>query len=122
MEPDWQPHDRRLVLADGSTLEVTSPAAVAWDGGALVLRGAFGAGDDPTIELGVRHPIASAAHVWVPHLTPGDGDVIGDAVFRAPAIIVADAAVALAFVPDLDDVRDAVGWRAWLDYDHPKRT
>lgn len=81
-----------------------------------------GASDDPTIELEVRHPLATPAHVWIPHLTPEVGNVIGDAVFRSPAIVIANATIALAFIPDLDDVRDAVGWRAWLDYDHTRGT
>jgi hypothetical protein len=96
---------------------------VRWTDGALELstndapRGA-----DDTIELLVRHPLAHPAHVWVPHLTPDAGNVIGDAVFRSPAVVIADDALALAFIPDLDDVARASGWRAWLDYDHPRRT
>jgi hypothetical protein len=121
---EW--NDGKLWLPNGSAIEVTLrgvAADVRWAGAALELRGAFpAAGEgDPTIELEVRHPIARAEHVWIPHLTPEKGNVIGDAVFRSPAIVIADKTTALAFVPDLDDVRDAVGWRAWLDYDHPRR-
>lgn len=72
---------------------------------------------DGTIELAVRHPIREPEQVWVPHLAPEQGDVMGDLVFRSPAVIVADGHLALAYVPDLDDVADARGWRAWLDYD-----
>lgn len=67
------------------------------------------------------HPIASPTQIWVPHLTPEPGYVMGDAVFRSPAIIVGDAARAVAYIPDLDDVAAARGFRVWLDYDHPKR-
>lgn len=70
-----------------------------------------------------KHPIENATQVWVPHLTPADGNVVGDWVFRSPAIIVADRARALAYVPDLDDVAKAraAGEQVWLDYDHPAR-
>jgi hypothetical protein len=118
-----------LLLPNGGAIDVAvlggAPAEISWDGGALELRGALTAAsgdDDATIELVLRHPLESPEHVWVPHLTPEDGNVIGDAVFRAPAILVADRTVALAFVPDLDDVRDVSGFRVWLDYDHPKKT
>jgi hypothetical protein len=77
---------------------------------------------DDTIELTVRHGLRSPAHLWIPHLTPEPGQVMGDAVFRSPAVVVSDPTIALAFIPDLDDVASAVGWRAWLDYDHPHRT
>lgn len=70
----------------------------------------------------VHHSIESPRHVWVPHLTPDEGQVIGDAVFRSPAVIVADDTTAVAYIVDLDDVAAASGWRAWLDYDHPRRT
>jgi hypothetical protein len=118
----------RLVLPNGAALEVTvegRDAEVLWVDGALELRArpptSHDGGDD-TVALTARHPLASPAHVWVPHLTPEPRHVIGDFVFRSPAVVLADSGVALALVPDLDDVRDAKGWRAWLDYDHPQRT
>jgi hypothetical protein len=79
--------------------------------------------DDDTIALTVRHPIALAEHVFVPHLTPEEGNVAGDWVFRSPAVIVAGEGRALAFIPDIDDVERvlASGARAWLDYDHGAR-
>lgn len=82
-----------------------------WEDGALVLRRG---------ELVLRHPIANARLVWVPHLTPGPENVIGDWVFRSPAVVVADDATALAVVVDVDDV--AAASPVWLDYDHPRRT
>jgi len=121
--------DGRLWLPNGAAIEVTvrgPGAGVRWVDGALELHSSSNArpGDgqdgDDTIELSVRHPIVSPREVWVPHLAPAPGNVMGDAVFRSPAILVADEAVALAFIPDLDDVRNATGWRAWLDYDHPR--
>lgn len=67
----------------------------------------------------IQHPIANAEHVWVPHLTPNEGNVIGDWVFRCPAIIIADRQRAIAFIVDVGDLGTS---RTWLDYDHPKRT
>lgn len=71
----------------------------------------------------VVHPINDAVHVWVPHLTPSDGNVVGDWVFRSPAVIVANQSRAMAYVPDLDDVATvrAAGEQVWLDYDHEAR-
>jgi hypothetical protein len=77
---------------------------------------------DGSVELVTRHPIREPVHVWVPHLTPEPGNVTGDLVFRSPAVIVADQQTALAYIPDLDDVAAARGWRAWLDYDAPRST
>jgi hypothetical protein len=122
-----QLHGGRLTLENGATLEVETRGAgadVRLEDGALVLSsrevGTHDEGGDDTIELRVRHPIAKAEHVWVPHLTPEPGNVIGEWVFRSPAIIVADASIAIAFVVDVADVRRAKGHRAWLDYDHPR--
>jgi hypothetical protein len=103
-------------------------AEVSWVDGALELRGRPGAGGpstDGTRELVIRHPVESATHVWVPHLAPAQGHVVGDWVFRSPVVLLADAAIALALVVDVEDVGTAVSrgaFRAWLDYDHPERT
>jgi hypothetical protein len=120
----------RIVLANGAALEVSlggAGAAVRWTEGALELTGASSGavaedGGDATLSLSVRHPLQSPSHVWVPHLTPEAGHVVGDAVFRSPAVVLSDALLALAFIPDVHDVSCAAGWRAWLDYDHPQST
>jgi len=117
----------RLLLPGGAALEVAvrgDRADVRWAEGALELRrdAGEGGGSDDTIELSVRHPLRNPGVVWIPHLAPVAGNVIGDAVFRSPAILVSDATLALALVPDLEDVARATGWRAWLDYDHPRST
>ena len=119
--------DGRLLLPNGAVLHVTTRGAgagVRWKDGALELRRgrAEQATEDATIELVVAHPIQNALHVWVPHLTPEPGNVIGDWVFRSPAILVADRELAIAFVVDVDDVSASARWRAWLDYDHPRAT
>ena len=69
-------------------------------------------------ELRIRHRFGQLAHVFVPHLTPNEGMVAGDAVFRSPAVILATRNQVVAFIPDLDDVRSARGYRVWSDYDH----
>lgn len=71
-----------------------------------------------------KPPLAKPTVIWIPHLTPADENVIGDWVFRAPAVIVADGQRAVAYVPDLDDVARvrAGGGKTWLDYDHRSRT
>jgi hypothetical protein len=94
-----------LPLPGGRVLDVAG--AEAFVDGAIEGRG----------EIVVRHPLNEARHVWVPHLAPEPGYVMADAIFRSPAIIVADDAIAIALVPDLDDGAA----RRWLDYDHARR-
>ena len=69
----------------------------------------------------IRHPLRAPEHVWVCHLAPEPGYVMGDRVFRSPAVVLATRALAVALVPDLDDVRAADDFRAFLDYDHGRR-
>jgi hypothetical protein len=126
----WE--EGRLVLPTGAALDVTTRgvhAGVRWACDALELHtvpnspsAAAAPHDDDTIELVVRHPLAHLEQVWVPHLTPEPRNVVGDAVFRSPAVLLVDATVAIALVVDVDDVLAAHGWRAWLDYDHPRST
>ena len=128
----WEAEEGRLRLPNGAAVEVTvrgTGARVRWAEGALELRreapdgpssAAANEGADATISLELRHFLTNPDQVWIPHLAPEAGNVIGDSVFRSPAIIVSDASIALAFVPDLDDVARAAGWRAWLDYEAPR--
>jgi hypothetical protein len=117
----WE--DGRLRFPNGVALDVAARgprAAVTWSGGALLLHSSsaeLADEADDTLELLVRHPLRRPIHTWVPHLTPERGNVMGDWVFRSPAVLVSDETIALAFIPDLDDVSNAEGWRAWLDYD-----
>jgi hypothetical protein len=124
---EWK--DGALSLPGGASIAVATRgpgATVAWRQGALELRApalAHGGGAvDATVELVLVHPVRRPVHAWVPHLAPEPGQVIGDRVFRSPAVIVADGAIALAFVPDLDDADAAHGWSAWLDVDAPRST
>jgi len=68
----------------------------------------------------LRHHVGGARHVWVPHVTPEPGYVIGDHALSSPAVVLANQKTALAVVPDVDDLRrlQESGLRAWLDYDH----
>lgn len=72
----------------------------------------------------LRHNVLSLRHLWLPHLAPEPGYVIGDHAFRSPAILLANDKVALALIPDIDDVAAIyrAGMRVWLDYDNPART
>ncbi|MBS2020422.1 MAG: hypothetical protein JST00_46625 [Deltaproteobacteria bacterium] len=118
-------------LPNGTSLLVSArgpSVQVHLEGNALVLSappgvdGAVAGEDDSTLELSIVHPIHVTSHVWVPQLTPEPGDVMGDRIFRAPAIILAGEGLALAIVVDVDDLHHAVSHRTWLDYDHPRRT
>lgn len=72
----------------------------------------------------LRHDVTRARHVWLPHLAPEPGFVIGDHALRSPVILLANRKIALAFIPELADVEAArrLGLRVWLDYDHPAQT
>ncbi len=117
----------RIPVGGMDLLEILDPAPgfhADFDGAAVTLSGRFPAsGEGPGAVLRLTHALRDPRHVWIPHLAPNPGDVIGDHAFRSPAVILADDRVALALVPDLDDVAAGwkAGWRTWLDYDHPAR-
>ena len=109
---EWK--DGRLLLPNGAALRVTTRGAradVRWNGGALELcvKDAGEATGDDTIELAVEHPVQSPVHVWVPHLAPEPGNVIGRlrSSARRRSCSSRTRAIALAFVVDVDDVRRA---------------
>ncbi len=69
-------------------------------------------------ELAIQFDLAIEPDFWwAPHLAPEEGYVVGQHVFRAPALIAQDGAVTLAIVPDLDVVgrRPENPW--FMDYD-----
>lgn len=72
----------------------------------------------------IHHRIANPRHVWIPHVTPEPGFVMGDHALRAPALVFADTKQVVTLIPDIDDIEAArrQGLRVWLDYDHPART
>ncbi|MBD3350275.1 MAG: hypothetical protein GF364_02200 [Candidatus Lokiarchaeota archaeon] len=60
---------------------------------------------------------------WSPHLTPNDGYVIDQHVFRSPALIVSDLSNGLIVIPDLDFLNDFFkdyNPRDSLDKDKPR--
>jgi hypothetical protein len=54
---------------------------------------------------------------WAPHLTPYEGYVVGQHVFRAPAMIVQSGSLTLVIVPDLDSVGQRMENPWFMDYD-----
>ena len=73
-------------------------------------------------ELAVRFDVGFEPELWwAPHLAPEEGYVVGQHVFRSPALIAAGGPRVLAVVPDLDlvGVRPESPW--FLDYDAPER-
>jgi hypothetical protein len=72
----------------------------------------------------LRHNVTNPRRIWLPHLAPAPSYVIGDHAFRSPAILLANDKVALALIPDVEDVAaiHRAGLRVWLDYDNPTRT
>lgn len=95
---------------------------VSFEGDALVLTGWLPDGvetEGATLRLDLS--LGPLAHVYVPHLTPEEGQVAGDFVFRSPAIVLADKTVMIAVLPDVEDVDAADGYRVWLDYDNARR-
>jgi len=129
----WKPKGTRLgsLFVDGQPLievvgvDALGPLTLEWRAEALALDGRFPeAGASAGAILRLKHHVTRPRHIWVPHLSPTVGHVVGDHAFRSPAVILADDAVAVVLIPDLDDVAAgfADGWRTWLDYDHPART
>jgi len=49
---------------------------------------------------------------WAPHLTPADGDIIAQHVFRSPALIVSSEVKQLIIIPDLSLIKEdnPAGW------------
>lgn len=132
-DPEWIPRHASpagLTIGEDRILDVLEVEGdgtfdVRWDEGAITLHGRLPAGGEGEgVRLPVRHQVHNARHVWVPHLAPEPGFVIGDHAFRSPAVVLADESIAVALIPDLDDAGAAfrAGWRACLDYDHRLRT
>ncbi|MCB0107648.1 MAG: hypothetical protein KDE53_17125, partial [Caldilineaceae bacterium] len=59
---------------------------------------------------------------WAPHLAPEAGDCIAQHVFRAPALIAAQANAVLVIVPDLDICGRNPDTPWFLDLDAPQRS
>jgi hypothetical protein len=75
-----------------------------------------------TDELAVRFDLEFEPDFWwAPHLAPEEGYVVGQHVFRSPALIAARGPLAMAVVPDLDLVGRLAANPWFLDYDAPRR-
>ena len=73
-------------------------------------------------ELAVRFDVEFAPDFWwAPHLTPADGFVIAQHVFRSPALIAGRGPLVFAVVPDLDLVGAKAANPWFLDDDAPRR-
>jgi hypothetical protein len=69
-------------------------------------------------ELSVQFDLAIEPDFWwAPHLAPREGYVVGQHVFRAPAVIVQRDTLALVIAPDLDAVGQRSGNPWFMDYD-----
>lgn len=73
-------------------------------------------------ELSIRFDLAFEPDFWcAPHLAPEEGYVIGQHVFRAPALIAQRGSLTFVLAPDLNVVGQRPGNPWFLDYDAPKR-
>ncbi len=73
-------------------------------------------------ELAIRFDLAIEPDFWwAPHLAPDEGYVIGQHVFRSPALIVQRGSLTLVVAPDLDAVGRRPGNPWFLDYDATQR-
>jgi hypothetical protein len=69
-------------------------------------------------ELSVRFDLEFEPDFWwAPHLAPEDGYVVGQHVFRSPALIAGSGPLTLAVVPDLDIVGAKAENPWFIDYD-----
>ncbi|MBZ5565549.1 MAG: hypothetical protein LAP13_24400 [Acidobacteriia bacterium] len=73
-------------------------------------------------ELSVRFDLSFEPEFWwAPHLAPQEGYVVGQHVFRAPAMIVQRGSLTLVVAPDLDVVGERVENPWFMDYDAMQR-
>jgi len=59
---------------------------------------------------------------WIPHLSPGENYVIGDHVYRSPAIIYKKGKYAFAFIPDLKTLGKNRPFQTFIDFNLKPRT
>ncbi|MBD3268315.1 hypothetical protein GF373_16740 [bacterium] len=96
-----------------------------WQGGHILFTAklpAQGKGLGAVAQM--KHGIDNPKQISIPHLSPKDGYVIGDHSFRSPAFIFANDDIALALIPDLEDISQCYknGLEIWMDYHHPSQT
>jgi len=64
-------------------------------------------------------PAFSGSFHWTPHLTPKEGNIIDQHVFRAPSIIASNSKKGFIIIPDIDKIKDDTGYRWYMDLDVP---
>jgi hypothetical protein len=80
------------------------------------------AGEIAQDELAIQFDLAIEPDFWwAPHLAPREGHVVGQHVFRAPAMIVQRGTLTLVIAPDLDVVGERPGNPWFMDYDAIQR-
>jgi hypothetical protein len=73
-------------------------------------------------ELSVRFDLGFEPDFWwAPHLAPEEGYVVGQHVFRSPALIAGKGSLTVVLIPDLDIVGRRPDNPWFLDYDAPNR-
>jgi hypothetical protein len=73
-------------------------------------------------ELSIQFDLAFEPDFWwAPHLAPAEGYVVGQHVFRAPAMITQRGPLTLVLVPDLDVVGQRPENPWFMDYDAMKK-
>ena len=70
------------------------------------------------VEINIRPSFVPSFH-RAPHLTPQDGFVIAQHVFRAPCLIVSDAKKQLTIIPDLDLLKNNTSFNWYMDMNAP---
>lgn len=79
---------------------------------------AAGVQDDYFVRLGLGF---EASFFWSPHLTPEDGNIAEQHVFRTPALIARGGGKTVIVIPDVDAMdRSPVRW--YMDLDAPAQT
>ncbi|HRZ72525.1 MAG TPA: hypothetical protein P5143_09700 [Candidatus Aminicenantes bacterium] len=108
-----------LAGSGGPAVDIGEPDADGWRRVRMTWEVARPAAQD---ELAVAFDVEIDPDFWwAPHLSPEEGFVVAQHVFRSPALIAARGPVTLAIVPDLDIVgaRPENPW--FLDSDAPKK-
>ena len=74
-------------------------------------------------ELSVRFDVLLSPDLWwAPHLSPNEGDIVAQHVFRSPALIAVQGGDVLTIVPDLALVGKDKAHPWFLDLDAPRKT
>jgi len=65
------------------------------------------------------HPSFQPDFFWTPHLTPAEGYIVAQHVFRSPALIVSDRKKRIALIPDLSLMKRQTNPEWYLDLNAP---